>query len=205
MNQELQRWIDEQQIRETRRLWAYGRDLGEWDLLASVFHPGATVHVSWFKGPASDFVAKSAEAAKTRRPEEHGKHWLGNMRTAIRGARAVQETDVQILLREYLDDVLFDYTGYARFFDLFEKREGRWKICSMTCIYEKDRFDPVVPGSVPASFFKELPLSGMESGFAFMRLRFAKRKRQGVPVVIAGSPEERALRAEGERWLVSGS
>ncbi len=201
MAQDVQRSIDEQEIRNTRRLWAYGRDLGEWNLLASVFHPDATVHVSWFKGPASEFVAKSREAAKLRRPEEHGKHWLGNMRTTIRGTRAVQETDVQILIREYLDEVLFDYTGYARFFDLFEKRSGAWKISSMTCIYEKDRFDPVVPGSVPASFYDGLPLQGSESGFAFMRLRFQKRKRQGIPVVIAGSAEERELRAQGERWL----
>ncbi len=201
MAEDMQRISDLQQIRDTRRLWAYGRDLGEWDLLASVFHPDATVHVSWFKGPASEFIAKSAESAKARRPEEHGKHWLGNMRTTLRGTRAVQETDVQILLREYLDDVLFDYTGYARFFDLFEKRSGAWKIRSMTCIYEKDRLDPVVPGSVPASFFDGAPLSGPQSGFAFMRLRFQKRARQSIPVVIAGSAEERELRALGERWL----
>jgi hypothetical protein len=46
------------------------------------------------------------------------------MRSEIRGARAVLETDVLILIREFLDGTLFDYTSYARFYDLFEKRAG---------------------------------------------------------------------------------
>ena len=204
MNEELQRYIDEQQIREARRLWAYGRDMGEWDLLRSVFHPDATVHVSWFKGPASEFITRSAELGKLRKPEEQGRHSLGNMRTAIRGARAVQETDIEIRVREYLDGHLFDYTGYGRFYDLFEKREGRWKISSMTCIYEKDRLDPVVPASVPASFYDGLALEGAESGFAFMRFRLARRGREAMPVVFWGSADERSLRAQGERWLAQG-
>ena len=35
------------------------------------------------------------------------------------------ETDVLILIREFIDGTLFDYTSYARFYDLFEKRDGR--------------------------------------------------------------------------------
>jgi len=43
---------------------SYGRDMREWDLLRSVFHPDATVHVSWFNGPAAEFVQRSSELAK---------------------------------------------------------------------------------------------------------------------------------------------
>ena len=201
MNEDLQKWMDEQQIREVRRLWAYGRDLGEWDLLRSVFHPDATVHVSWFNGPAAEFVTRSSAAAGRRRPGEQGKHWLGNMRTNIRGARAIQETDVQIMLREYLDGYLFDSVSYGRFFDRIEKRDGRWKILSMTCIYEKDRIDPVIPGTVPASFYEGVKLQGPDAGFAFMQLRLRKHGRKIVPVVMSGSKEEAQLRTAAERWL----
>jgi len=198
---DVQRWTDEQEVRNVRRLWAYGRDLSEWELLRSVFHPDATVHVSWFNGPASEFIARSAELAKLRRPEEHGKHWLGNMRTAIRGTRAIQETDVQILVREFLDGILFDNTAYARFYDRIEKRDGAWRISNMTCVYEKDRLDPVIPGSVPPSFYDQVKLTGTGTALAFLQFRLVRRGREAIPVVISGSPEERELRAAAERWL----
>ena len=158
MDEALQRRLDIEEIRDVRRRWAYGRDLCEWDLLRSVFHPDATVHVSWFKGPAMDFVQRSSELGKQIRPEEHSKHWFGNMRTEVQGNRAIQETDVQVLIRAYIDGVLFDNTSWARFYDRFEKRDGAWKILQMTCIYEKDRLDPVVPGTAPAGFYEGVPL-----------------------------------------------
>lgn len=197
----LKRITDEHDIKQVRRKWAYGRDLGEWDALRSCFHPDATVHVSWYSGPASSFVERSMQTVAARRPEERGKHWIGNMRAIVNGQRAVLETDVQILGREFIDGHLFDYASYARFFDLFEKREGEWKIFKMTCVYDKDRLDPVVPGAVPASFYEAIPLTGAESGFAFMRFRQTKRGRNVPPVVIGGSEDEARLRAEGDRWL----
>ena len=39
MDEALQRRLDIEEIRDVRRRWAYGRDLCEWDLLRSVFHP----------------------------------------------------------------------------------------------------------------------------------------------------------------------
>jgi hypothetical protein len=134
-----------------RRLWAYGR-IREWDLLRSVFHPDATVHVSWFKGPASEFVARSAELAKLRKPEEHGKHWFGNMRTTIRGRRAVQETDVQILVREYLDEHLFDHTA-PRGFTTCSSSEGSWKF--QHDLHLRRTASSGTPGSVPPSFSRD--------------------------------------------------
>ena len=32
------------------------RDLGEWDRLRNLFHPRATIDITWFAGKASDFV-----------------------------------------------------------------------------------------------------------------------------------------------------
>ena len=70
--------------------------------------------------------------AAGRKPEEHRKHWLGNMRAKVNGTRALLETDVLILIREFIDGSLFDYTSYARFYDLFEQRAGVWRILSGT-------------------------------------------------------------------------
>jgi hypothetical protein len=202
MEEILRRRLDVEEIRDTRRRWAYGRDLQEWDLLRSVFHPEATVHVSWFKGPATEFVQRSMELAQLIKPEEHGKHSFGNiMRTEVRGTRAVNEVEIQILNRAYIGGVLFDNTCWARFLDRFEKHDGHWKIRQMTCIYEKDRLDAVIPGTAPAGFYDGLKMEGPKTGSAFLALRLSKIGRQSVPMIYSMSEEEKQLRAEYRRWL----
>jgi hypothetical protein len=196
---------DKEAIREVRRAWAFARDLGEWDRLAQCFHTDASITVSWYSGSAAGFVQRSREMGGQRRPEERNKHWLGNMRAEVQGTRATLETDVNIVIREHLDGYLFDYLAWSRFYDLFEKRDGVWRIFKMSCIYDKDRLDPVIPGSVPASFYDSVPLSGLESGFAFMRFRQTKKGRTVPPGIILGdSPGEAELKAEGARWLQGG-
>jgi hypothetical protein len=140
--------------------------------------------------------------AATRKPEEHRKHWLGNMRSEIRGARAVLETDVLVLIREFIDGSLFDYTSYARFYDLFEKRAGAWRIAEWNCIYDKDRLDPVAPAGDAVCVQGQAVLEGAESGFAFMKLRQSKRGRT-IPesVVIRDTEGEGNLRRRGANWL----
>jgi hypothetical protein len=193
---------DLEAIREVRRAWAFARDLGEWDALARCFHPEATITVSWYSGPALAFVERSRQMGNVRRPEERNKHLLGNMRARVNGTRATLETDIQIAIREYLDDYLFDYTAWARFYDLFEKRGGEWRISKMSCIYDKDRLDPVIPNSVPNTFYNAVPLTGIQSGFAFMGFRQIKKGRT-IPegIVLGDSDGEKKLKEEGARWL----
>ena len=204
MDQSLEwaRALDELQICDVRRRWAFALDLGEWDTLQSCFHPDASVNVSWYSGPVAGFIERSKTMVGGRKPEEHRKHWLGNMRTEISGTRAVLETDVLLLIREFIDENLFDYTSYARFYDLLEKRDGVWRILDWTCIYDKDRLDPVIPAWDASNVYSQAVLEGPDSGFAFMKLRQAKRGRS-VPesVVIRDSEGERALRRRGGDWL----
>ena len=154
---ELAKALDQIQIFNVRRAWAFSLDLGEWDRLRSCFHPDASITVSWYSGPLDGFIDRSRALMASRKPEEHRKHWLGNMRSEINGTRAVLETDVLILIREFIDATLFDYTSYARFYDLLEKRAGVWRIVEWNCIYDKDRLDPVAPP-------RERALPGRASG-----------------------------------------
>ncbi len=142
-NDALQRIVDEYEMARVRRVWAFSRDHSDWDTLETCFHPEATVVVSWYEGSAKGFIERSKEAAKHRKPEERSAHSLGNFRAAARRNRGVLETDVQILNRDYLDGHLFDCTCYGRFYDFMEKRDGVWRIARWTCIYDKDRLDPV--------------------------------------------------------------
>jgi len=199
---ELAQALDQFQICNVRRDWAFNLDLGEWERLRSCFHPNASITVSWYSGPLNGFIDRSKAMAAARKSEEHRKHWLGNMRSEVRGARAVLETDVLILIREFIDGSLFDYTSCARFYDLFEKRAGAWRIAEWNCIYDKDRLDPVVPAADVAALQGQAVLAGAESGFAFMKLRQSKRGRT-IPesVVIRDTEGERSLRRRGESWL----
>jgi len=199
---DLQRMIDQAEVCNVRRRWAFCRDQGDWGGLRDCFHPDATITVAWYAGDAAGFIARSMAMAKNRRPQEHHKHWLGNMRAEVAGERAVLETDAMVLIREYIEDHLFDYCSYLRFYDLVEKRAGAWRLLKASCIYEKDRLDPVVPGAVPDSFYDSVAFGGSDSGFAYMRFRQIKKGR-AVPagIVLAGSAAEAGLRRAAHAWL----
>lgn len=200
----LQRMIDEYEITRVRRLWAFSRDHSDWEALESCFHPDATVVISWYAGSAKGFIERSKDAAKNRKPEERSAHWLGNTRATAKDDRGLLETDVQILNRDYLDGILFDCTCYGRFFDFFEKRDGTWRISKWTCIYDKDRLDPVLPQAVPPSFYQDLAFQGAGNACAFMRLR-QKKKGRTVPqgLIMGDSEDEKRLRADGAAWLAA--
>jgi hypothetical protein len=202
---EFARLADELQIYRVRRHWAFRLDLGELDALRDCFHPGALVTVSWFSGPVEIFIERTKGVFAARKPEEHRKHWLGNMRAEVKGTRAVLETDVQIMIREYIGETLYDCTSYARFYDLFEKRDGVWRISEWQTIYDRDRIDPVVPTSQQAPLYAQAEFKGAESAFAFMKLRQTLKGRT-VPasLVIAGTKAEAELRRRGAAWLSGG-
>lgn len=196
--------LDQVAVCNVRRAWAFHLDLREWDKLPASFHPEARVTVSWYSGSIAGFIERSK--ALTWKPEEHRKHWLGNMRAEVAGARAVLETDVMILIREFIDRNLYDYTCYARFYDLLEKRDGAWRIVEWNTIYDRDRLDPVVPAWDETGLYAQVVLEGPDSGFAFMKLRSAKRART-IPdtVVIRDSAGEAKLRQRGASWLAGGN
>jgi len=197
---------DEIEVCKVRRHWAFRLDLGELDRLPECFHPGAPVTVSWYSGPVEGFIERTRGLFAARRPEEHRKHWLGNMRAEVNGSRAVLETDVQILIREYIGADLYDCTSYARFLDRLEKRAGAWRISEWQTVYDRDRVDPVVPTATPASFYAQAAFSGPESAFTFMRLRQGLKGRT-VPdnIIIGGTRDEAALRERNARWLAGGA
>jgi hypothetical protein len=202
---DIQQMLDEDAVRRVRLTWAFARDSGEWDAMRACFHPDATVCVSWYSGPASTFFERTIAMSTDRRPEERSKHWFGNSRVWLKGDRALLEIDTMVLGRDHFEGHLFDFIWYMRMYDRIERRQGQWKILRMTAIYDKDRLDPVVPGSVPASFFAGVKLAGPDSGIAMMRFRTEKKGRTVPPdIVLGGTAGEQKLRAEAQAWLAGG-
>ena len=141
----LELMVDEHEIRRARTLWAFARDLGEYDTMRECFHDDATVAVSWFDGPFLEFWEATKKLRGNLKPTERSKHWIGSYRCEVNGDRAVMETDVLLFARDDIEGKLFDYTAWMRFHDQVERRAGVWRIAKWVAIDlgRPQRFDAV--------------------------------------------------------------
>lgn len=132
---ELQRLIDESQIR--RLLDSYPRALDRQDsaLLASLFHPGAIDDHGVFNGPAADYVEWIRERSVA------GDHWMhhnGTMLIEIEGDIANTETYTYACARmapKDGDNRAREIFLRVRYLDRIEKRDGVWKIAHRRVVY----------------------------------------------------------------------
>ena len=74
-------------------------------------------------------------------------HFLGGSSIDVAGDRAVAQTKMTISQRAPVEGVICDVVCTGRFYDFFEKRDGRWGLVLRQPIYEKDRLDPVDPSA----------------------------------------------------------
>jgi hypothetical protein len=198
-----ERLLDEYAIQRVRQTWASARDNGDWETMRACFHPDATVRVLWYSGPVAAFLEETVASAAKRTPGgKINRHWLGNSRVWLNGDRAILETNTMVMNRDHFKGHLFDYTIYLRLYDRLERRDGEWRILRMDAIYDKDRLDPVIPGSVPPNFFDGVPLDGPEAAMGLTRWRLAQRGNQlANDLAIGGADSEKKLREETETWL----
>jgi len=184
-------------IREVVENWVVFRDSADWAGFATVWHSDGWMTATWFQGPAEDFIRVSREGF------EKGVnilHQLGGWSCQIAGARAVSQTKMVILQRAAVDGVLCDVSCWGRFYDFFEKRDGRWAIVRRQPIYEKDRLDPVDPAArleLDAGL-----LAGFPEGYrhlAYLQTKAGFAVKEGLPGVRG--PAVETLYAEGAAWL----
>jgi len=195
--------LEEYAVKRVRQIWAFARDHGEWDTMRACFHPEATVRVAWYSGPVAGFLDETIESAQKRPPGESSKHWFGNSRAWVKGNRALLESDAMVLGRTTFSGHMFDFTLYIRLYDRLERRAGEWKILRMDAIYDKDRLDPVLAGTIPSGFFDGVDLRGPQAALALMKWRLEKRGGKLAELPLGGTESEKKLRAENEAWFVS--
>jgi hypothetical protein len=188
---------DKLAIRETVENWVVWRDAGDWERFATVWHAEGWMTATWFQGPYTEFIAISKKAF------EQGVnilHQLGGWSCDIAGPRAISQTKMVILQRGDVDGVAVDVTCWGRFYDFFEKKDGRWAIVRRQPIYEKDRLDPVDPG-VSLSLDPAL-LAGYPEGYrhlAYLQSKLGFAVKKGLPGVKGPAVEK--LYREGAAWL----
>jgi SnoaL-like domain len=188
---------DKLAIRETVENWVVYRDAGMWERFATVWHDDGWMTATWFQGPYADFIAiskKSFEAGVNIL------HQLGGWTCDIAGDRAVSQTKMTILQRGEVDGVAVDVICWGRFYDFFEKRDGRWAIVRRQPIYEKDRLDPVDPAaklSLDPALLAKFP-EGYRH-LAYLQAKVGFKVKEALPGVKGAAVAK--LYAEGKAWL----
>lgn len=169
------------------------RDLGEWDQLRNLFHPDATIEVSWFSGKASDFVDSSI---KLDASDIKTKHVIAAPVVTFNGDKAIAETNTIIVAENVV--LGFGCEENVRFYDRLEKRDGVWKILDRHAIYDMGTFtfqtgiveiDNVAVQKHPREY-GALAYMMEKSGFPVNRVYPTK-----------GTDLEKTIKAEGQTWL----
>ncbi len=179
------------------------RDAAAWDRLAECFHSDAWINSSWFTGSAHEFIEQARKRMGGYHPTNIQKHILGNPHVTLKGNRAVCEFHIILYQRRLIDGYEFDLQTWSTFIDLFEKREGTWRIVRRTPIYEKDRMDPYKPTEVPDAYFAQMDLSRYPAAIRFHCYTNERRtgRAPSANLVLKGSPEEATIRKEADEWL----
>ena len=188
---------DKLEIRAVVENWVIWRDAGDWDRFATVWHDDGWMTATWFQGPARTFIEVSREGFDKG---VNILHALGAHTCDVAGHRAISQVKMNILQRAPLDGVIVDVLCIGRFYDFFEKRDGRWAIVRRQPIYEKDRIDPVDPSAtlrLDAAVLATFPEGYRHLGYLQSRNGFT------VKMDLPGlrGPAVEKLYKEGAAWL----
>jgi hypothetical protein len=193
-----QKTMDVMQIKDLIERWAVYRDALLWDKWRTIWHKDGRMKATWTEGSYEDFITMTNEGVK------HGLnilHILGGTAVEINGNRATSMTKMIILQRAVLDGVLCDVSNYARHFDLWEKREGRWGLVNRETICDKDRVDPVNTNEkvdLDQSILNQFPQEYRH--LAYLQTKVGYNVDKDVPR-LSGGQALAALYQRGEDWL----
>ena len=144
MSKSLDDWSDELTIRQLVENWAVWRDAGDWNRFRTVWHDDGVMMATWFQGHFEEFIRVTIEGWNRG---VSILHFLGGTSVEVNGDRAISQTKMTISQRGPVHDVLCDVVCTGRFYDFFERRDGRWGLVHRQPIYEKDRIDPIDPAA----------------------------------------------------------
>jgi ketosteroid isomerase-like protein len=202
MNQDISRVLDRLEIRDLLDNWVVWRDSGDFERLSTLWHDDARIVTTWCEVGAQEFMALSKKAWASG--AINARHTHGGTNIEIAGDRAVAQTKMTLTQRGSLHDVLVDVTCAGRFYDLLQRRDGRWAISLRHPIYEGDRIDAVDPASSLAldrALLDELPAHYRH--LAYLQTALGLKVNRHLPGKVG--PEVERLLALGSTWLAGGA
>ena len=196
-----QKFIDVMQVRDLIERWAVYRDSYFWDKFETIWHDDGVMAATWTIGSYKDFMKITQEGLKRGL---NIMHILGGSDIDVNGTRAVAMTKFMILQRAVVEGVLCDVTCYARHYDLWEKRDGRWGLVYRETIADKDRMDPVTPGEVvklDPALLEQYPIEYRY--LAYLQTKAGYNVNKDCPRLSGGASTD-ALYKKGADWLQGG-
>lgn len=157
-------------VSQTVLLERQGRDRGWWDQMRDCYWPDSTVTLSWYRGDGPGFV--DASEAMTGRGDA-SVHRLSPPTVQIVSDRAFVEMPAGIEVRTDIDGITADLASYTRIVYRLERRDSRWGISALDCIYERDTLTPTVPGQQIA--IPPQQLAGYRTSYAILAWHLARR------------------------------
>ncbi|WP_405009475.1 nuclear transport factor 2 family protein [Kitasatospora sp. NBC_01539] len=149
-----------------------GRDRGWWEQMAALYWPDSTVHLSWYNGDGSGFVAGSAAMA---RRGAVALHHMSAPVVHVRGTRAYVEASVAMRFQVEIDGVPGDLVSHTRLNYRLERRADVWGILSLDAVYEYATLTPSVPGQ--SIVIPPEDLTGYRSSYAVLAWNIAREGR----------------------------
>jgi hypothetical protein len=187
-------------IRELVENWAVWRDARLWDRFRTVWHAEGRMMATWFQGGFEEFIRVNDEGWAR---DVRILHFLGGNSIDVADKRAIAQTRMTISQRAPVEGVICDVVCTGRFYDFFEKRNGRWGLVLRQPIYEKDRLDPVDPAA--KIVLDQDLLNRFPEGYrhlAYLQSRIGYKVKTDMPGIEG--PELDALYVRGARWLEGG-
>ncbi|HBO15114.1 MAG TPA: nuclear transport factor 2 family protein [Porticoccaceae bacterium] len=141
-----QRLLARLEILDVLARYVRGCDRGDGDILASCYHIDAVEeHAGNFVGNAHDYIYEAIPRILKMGAMQH---LLGSSHIEFKGDMAWVETNVWTFLRIKVNGGFTDTLTGGRIFDLFELREGDWKIAHRKTIFDWNRDAPMAEGWV---------------------------------------------------------
>ena len=193
-------YLDRLAIRDLLENWVIWRDSGDWERFRTVWHPEGRMMATWFQGTGDEFIEMNKAGFKKG---VRILHFLGGTSVDLSGHRAVTQTKMTISQRAPVEGVVCDDLCTGRFYDLLEKRDGRWGMVLRQPIYEKDRVDPLDP-SASLRLDPEL-LARFPAGYrhlAYIQTQLGFTVKKDMPGLTGAAVE--ALYKRGAGWLAGG-
>jgi len=171
------------------------------DRVRTVVHEDVRMMATVFQGTADEFVEVSRDG--------YGRgvrilHFLGGMSIDIAGPRAIAQSKMTISQRAPVEGIVCDVVCTGRFYDLLEKRDGRWGMVLRQPIYETDLLDSVDPGV--RLELDEILLKQFPEGYrhlAYLQTKIGYKVKPDMPGL--DGPEVERLYNDGAAWLAGES
>ncbi|MCX7282665.1 MAG: nuclear transport factor 2 family protein [Novosphingobium sp.] len=161
-------------ISNTLAVHSQGVDRADRNLLASAYHPDATVDYGFFAGPAATLVDILAQAQKSALPTLHR---TSNCWIRVDGTTATSESYVIA----YVEEAELHRWVFGRYLDRHECRDGNWRIAHRSYVLDgnSNRPSTVVRADPPTDLSHYVPAGAKgaaDPGRALLALHLASQK-----------------------------